>query len=78
MPQTSFRLVLAFACFGHAWFHVLVALFLTLVLVLEPEWRLSYDELIGLWTVGALLLGLAAPLGGWLGDRFGEARMMVV
>ena len=78
MGRESRRLVMVFACFGHAWFHVLVALFLTLVLVLEPVWQRPYDELIGLWTAGALLLGLAAPLAGWLSDRWGEARMMAV
>lgn len=78
MPQTSFRLVMFFACFGHASFHVIVALFLTLVLVLEPQWLLSYDALIALWTPGALLLGLVAPLAGWLGDRWGEAKLMVL
>jgi len=78
MPPTSFRIILFFACFGHAAFHVLVALFLTLVLVLEPEWLMSYDALIALWTPGALLLGLAAPVAGWLGDRWGEAKLMAV
>lgn len=73
----SARLTFLFACAGHASYHVLVALFLTLVLVLEPIWRLPYDELIALWTWGALLLGLGAPLAGWLGDRFGETRVMI-
>ncbi|WP_299623601.1 MFS transporter [Pelagibius sp.] len=78
MRDNNLRLIMVFACFGHAWFHVLVALFLTLVLVLEPVWQRPYDELIGLWTLGALLLGLAAPLAGWLSDRWGEANLMVV
>ncbi len=78
MIAPSFRLVLIFACLGHAWFHILVALFLILVLLIEPVWQRPYDELIALWTPGALLLGLAAPAAGWLGDRWGEVRLMIV
>jgi len=78
MQPPSLRLVMIFACAAHAWFHVLVALFLTIVLVLEPAWQRPYDELIGLWTIGALLLGLGAPVAGWLSDRWGEARLMIV
>jgi MFS transporter, FSR family, fosmidomycin resistance protein len=69
---------LLFASLGHALFHIIAALFMTLVLVLEPIWQRPYDELIALWTWGALLLGLGAPLAGWLGDRIGETAMMLV
>ena len=72
------RLVLIFAAAGHCLFHVLVALYLTIVLALEIAWDRPYDELISLWTLGALLLGLAAPFAGWLGDRWGAANVMVV
>jgi MFS transporter, FSR family, fosmidomycin resistance protein len=72
------RLVITFVCVGHALFHVLVALFFTLALVLEPAWAVSYNDLIALWTLGALLLGLGAPIAGWLGDRYGETRLMIV
>ena len=75
--ERSARLVLVFACLGHAWFHVLTALFLTLVLLLGPAWQRPYDELIALWTLGALMLGLGAPLAGWCSDRWGETRVMV-
>lgn len=78
MIAPSSRLVLVFACLGHAWFHVLVALYLILVLLIEPVWQRPYDELIALWTPGALLLGLAAPAAGWLGDRWGEVRLMIL
>jgi FSR family fosmidomycin resistance protein-like MFS transporter len=72
------RPVIIFACIGHALFHILVALFFTLVLVLQPAWAVSYNDLIALWTFGALLLGVGAPIAGWLGDRFGETRLMIV
>ncbi len=77
-PETQFKLVFGFAALGHFLFHVLVALYLTIVLVLEVDWQHSYDELIALWTFGALLLGLAAPLAGWLSDHWGAGKVMVI
>lgn len=78
MSQRSGRLAIVFSCIGHAQMHVLAALYLTVVLALETDWQVSYDHLLRLWTLGALLIGLGAPLAGWLGDRWSESRMMVV
>ena len=58
--------------------HVLIALYLTLVLVVAQEWKLPYNDLIALWAPGAMLVGLGAPLSGWLGDRFGQTRMLIL
>jgi MFS family permease len=58
--------------------HVLLSLYLTLVLTLTGEWRMSYGDLIALWTLGSLLVGLGAPLAGWLADKWGESRTMVL
>lgn len=77
MPQSQGRAVLVFACLAHALFHVIAALYLTLVLVLQKAWGLPYSDLIALWTLGAFLLGAGAPVAGWLGDRFGETRVMI-
>jgi FSR family fosmidomycin resistance protein-like MFS transporter len=77
-PDNQFKLVFGFAASGHFLFHLLVALYLTIVLVLEVEWQRSYDKLITLWTLGALLLGLAAPLAGWLSDHWGAGKIMVI
>lgn len=74
----SARLSQAFAHLGHAYMHLLVALFLTIVLGLETAWRREYADLISLWTVGAFLVGLFAPLAGLLGDRWSTPGMMVV
>ncbi len=72
------RSILFFACAAHFLHHVLVSLYLTLVLTLTNEWRMSYGDLIALWTLGSLMIGLGAPLAGWLGDRWGEARVMTI
>jgi MFS family permease len=78
MSKRSGRLAIIFSCIGHAQMHVLAALYLTVVLALEADWKLTYDHLLRLWTLGALLIGLGAPLAGWLGDRWSESRMMVL
>ncbi|WP_035693296.1 MFS transporter [Azospirillum halopraeferens] len=78
MTDKSARLAVGFSWVGHALMHIITGLFLTVVLVLEREWNLSYDELIRLWTLGSLMIGLAAPLAGWLGDRWSDSRMMVL
>lgn len=76
--RTTDRAAIGFSWTGHAVMHVLAGLYPTLVLVLEREWNLPYDELLRLWTLGTLLMGLGAPLGGWLGDRWSESRMLTV
>jgi MFS family permease len=58
--------------------HVLVSLFLTLVITLTVAWKRDYAELITLWTLGSLMIGAGAPLAGWLADRWGESRTMVL
>ena len=78
MTDLSSRLSIGFSYVGHTYMHVLTALYLTVVLALVPAWHLGYDELIRVWTLGSLMIGLGAPLAGWLGDRWSDARMMVV
>lgn len=78
MAQSSARLAMAFSCTGHAVMHVMTALYFTVVIGLQQAWNLDYDTLIRLWTAGALMVGLGAPLAGWLGDRWSESGMMVI
>lgn len=78
MTDLSARLSQGFALAGHAFMHLLVALYLTVVLALESAWNLPYSELIGLWTMGAFLVGAFAPLAGYLGDRWSAPGMMAV
>lgn len=78
MQQTSARLALVFSCLGHAYMHMFTAFYFVIVLSLEDVWQRPYHELIELWTLGSLLVGLAALPAGWLGDRLGAAKMMIV
>ena len=40
--------------------HMFAAFYFVIVLSIEKEWNFSYDELIKLWSLGALLIGLGA------------------
>jgi MFS family permease len=78
MSARSARLSLVFSCLGHAYMHVFTAFYFVIVLALEVDWSLPYHELIELWTLGALLVGLGALPAGWLGDRWSASGMVVV
>ena len=58
--------------------HMFTAFYFVIVLSLEEVWQLPYSQLIELWTLGALLVGLGALPAGWLGDRWSTPGMMVV
>jgi FSR family fosmidomycin resistance protein-like MFS transporter len=72
------RFTAAFSCVGHFCIHFCTAFFFVIVLALERDWNLPYHELVRLWTLGALLVGVAALPAGLLSDRFGASPMMVV
>jgi len=76
--DASGLLPLVFSCLGHAYMHLFTVFYFVIVLALETDWSLPYHELIELWTLGSLLVGLAALPAGWLGDRWSATGMMVV
>jgi len=78
MSSTSGRVTLAFSCLGHAYMHLFTAFYFVIVLALEADWGLPYHELISLWTLGALLVGVGAIPAGWLSDRWSAPGMMIV
>ncbi len=55
-----------------------VSFYFVIVLALEQTWQLPYHQLIGLWTLGSLMVGVAALPAGIIADRFGAPRMMTV
>ncbi len=78
MSPRSARLSLVFSCLGHTYMHLFTAFYFVIVLQLEREWGLPYHQVLELWTLGALLVGLGALPAGWLGDRWSAPGMMVV
>jgi FSR family fosmidomycin resistance protein-like MFS transporter len=75
---TSHTIAIAVSATGHFLLHLILGIYAIVVLVLQSKWGQSYSYLISLWTFGALLLGLGAPLAGWLSDRWGEVNLMIV
>ena len=69
---------LIFSSLGHLYFHLFTAFYFTIVIALGGVWEIPYERLLSLWTIPALILGLAALPAGLLGDRFGAEKMMVI
>ncbi|MGR3915215.1 MAG: MFS transporter [Gammaproteobacteria bacterium] len=67
-----------YSALGHAYFHMFTAFYFVIVLTLEIEWQRPYHELVNLWTLGALLVGVFALLAGYLADRWSAPGMLVV
>lgn len=78
MNAASARLSLGFSLIGHTYAHLFMLLYPVVVLTLEKEWGLPYDELLPLALAGTILFGAAALPAGWLGDRFGALGLMVI
>ncbi len=76
--RLSNRWSLIFAAVGHFYFHFFTAMYFTIVLGLGDSFDRPFHELIELWTLGALLVGLAALPAGKLADMFGAAKVMAV
>ena len=74
-PQS---LTIAFSSVAHTITHLFTAAYFVIVLAVEKDWGLPYADLIKLWTLGALLMGLGALPAGWLADRWSAGGMMVV
>ncbi len=72
------RLAVVFSSLGHLYIHLCTAFYFVIVLALEQQWSLPYPELIELWTLGSLLVGVGALPAGLLSDRLGASVMMIV
>ena len=65
-----------FASLAHAYAHLVVLLFATVVLVLEDEWSMSYAELFALSIPMTVMFGLGALPASWLSDHWSPSGMM--
>ncbi len=69
---------MAYINVGHSISHLVMLLYPTVVLALEPAWGIGFATLLPLGFAGYLLFGLAALPAGWLGDRWDSEKMMVI
>lgn len=74
-PPSS-QLSLGFSCLGHAYSHMFAPIFYVAALTLEKDLGLTHGQVVGLIVVGNVLFGVAAPLAGWLGDRWSSTGMV--
>lgn len=77
-PNLASRLTLGFSCVGHTYAHLFAPTFFVVALTLETELGMTHGEVISLIVLGNMLYGLAAPLSGWLGDKWSAAGMMAL
>ncbi|WP_133406395.1 MFS transporter [Parashewanella tropica] len=63
---------------GHFLTHYLVLIYPTLALFLIKPWHMSYSELLKLGSLSALMYGVGVLPSGWLSDKFGRGKMMLV
>jgi MFS transporter, FSR family, fosmidomycin resistance protein len=80
MTSGSTRKSLVFSSIGHFYIHLFTAFYAVIVVTMADArlWRLPYEDLLQLWTLGALMLGLCAIPAGRLGDKWGAPFMMTI
>tara|TARA_B110000261_G_scaffold160969_1_gene201541 strand:+ start:482 stop:1669 length:1188 start_codon:yes stop_codon:yes gene_type:complete len=78
MKQNNKNLTTFYAASGHLLMHMFAAFYFVIVLAIEDDWKFSYDELINLWFLGSLLVGLGAIPSGWLSDRWSRSGMIAI
>ena len=71
-------ITVGFASIAHAYAHLVVLLFATVVLVLEDEWAMSYAELFSLSIPMIIMFGFGALPASWLSDRWSPTGMMAL
>ena len=76
--ENDSKLTDTYAALGHLLMHMFAAFYFVIVLAIEDDWKLSYDELLNLWFLGSLLVGLGALPAGWISDRWSRSGMIAI
>ena len=76
--ENDSKLTVTYAALGHLLMHMVAAFYFVIVLAIEDDWKLSYDELLNLWFLGSLLVGLGALPAGWISDRWSRSGMIAI
>ncbi len=77
-PTVSNRIGFGFLNIGHAYDHLFMLLFPTVVLGLEGTFERPYDELLALASPGFIAFAAGTLPAGWLGDRWSRSGMIAV
>jgi FSR family fosmidomycin resistance protein-like MFS transporter len=75
--KASERAILWYTCAAHALTHVYMMLFTAVLGPMGESFDLGREEVTAYATISTVLFGLGALPAGWLGDRFGEQRLLV-
>lgn len=78
MKPAQINPALAFSCLGHLYAHLFEPIFYIVALVLPSAFGMDYADVLALIIASKVLYGVLAPIAGWLGDRWGTLRMMVI
>ena len=78
MESNSQKWTIFYAAVGHMTMHMFAAFYFVIVLAIEDDWKFSYNELINLWFLGSLFVGLGSLPAGWLSDRWSRSGMMAI
>ena len=78
MSAQMSRTTIVFSSLGHLYIHLCTAFFFVIVLSLESVWQRPYHELIELWTLGSLMVGVIALPAGMLSDKPVSSAHLVI
>ena len=76
--RLSANLSLVFSSVGHSCSHLFGPIFYIAALTLEKKLSLTHGDVVSLIVVGNVLFGVAAPVAGWIGDKWSSTGMMSV